>query len=107
FSAERLGNDTSYVASWELVSSTWPEPWARLPVQAVVAVRVGMAASCAGGTLSAGNTAMATNRPGARDPPASDQGDPPPAAGGRGQGGGADEWDRPPARWERAGASLG
>src|SRR6185312_1036929 len=43
--AARLGNDTSYVPTWELLSSTWPEPSCRLPVQAVRAVRVGIGRS--------------------------------------------------------------
>src|SRR5512146_2293897 len=41
-SAARLGKDTSYVASLELVSSTLPEPCSRVPVQPVRAVRVGI-----------------------------------------------------------------
>ena len=47
-SAARLGNETSYVPSLELDSSTWPEPSCRVPFQAVRAVRVGMSLPPAG-----------------------------------------------------------
>ncbi|CPU67278.1 Uncharacterised protein [Mycobacteroides abscessus] len=41
-SAARRGKDTSYVPTFELVSSTWPWPSWRPPFQAVRAIRVGM-----------------------------------------------------------------
>src|ERR1700689_5530787 len=47
-SAARRGKDTSKVASLELVSSTWPEPCSRVPVQPVRAVRVGIGSPYSG-----------------------------------------------------------
>src|SRR3954452_13477433 len=44
-SAARLGKLTSKVPTFELDSSTWPDPSCRVPFQAVRAVRVGMCAS--------------------------------------------------------------